>query len=82
MAMELGGALGNLADRINPELGYVVDFIWIGDFPVFNLADAAIVLGAFILVIGMWRQEKKHENRGQDDDRGLMTDGTNETDEL
>ncbi len=59
MALELGGALGNLADRINPELGYVVDFIWIGDFPVFNLADAAIVIGAFILVIGMWRQDEQ-----------------------
>ena len=82
MAMELGGALGNLADRINPELGYVVDFIWIGDFPVFNLADAAIVLGAFILVIGMWRQEKKHEDRAQEDGHDLMTDDTNETDEI
>ena len=61
LAMELGGALGNLADRINPELGYVVDFIWIGDFPVFNLADSAIVIGAFILVIGMWRQEKSEK---------------------
>ena len=59
MGMELGGALGNLADRINPELGYVVDFIWIGNFPVFNLADSAIVIGAVILVIGMLVQEKK-----------------------
>ena len=61
MAMELGGALGNLADRINPELGYVVDFIWVGNFPVFNIADAAIVIGAVILVIGMWHQEKKEQ---------------------
>ena len=61
LAMELGGALGNLADRINPELGYVVDFIWIGNFPVFNLADSAIVIGAFVLIIGMWKQEKKEE---------------------
>lgn len=62
LAMELGGALGNLADRLNPELGYVVDFIWVGNFPVFNLADAAIVIGAFILVIGMWTQEKKEQD--------------------
>ena len=59
LALELGGALGNLADRINPELGYVVDFIWIGDFPVFNLADSAIVIGAFVLLIGMWNEERK-----------------------
>ncbi|MBR6089233.1 MAG: signal peptidase II [Anaerolineaceae bacterium] len=58
LALELGGALGNLADRVNPALGYVVDFIWVGSFPVFNLADASIVIGAFVLVIGMWRQEK------------------------
>ena len=59
LALELGGALGNLADRINPELGYVVDFIWIGDFPVFNIADSAIVIGAFVLLIGMWNEERK-----------------------
>ena len=83
MAMELGGALGNLADRFNPKLGYVVDFIWIGDFPVFNLADAAIVIGAVILVIGMWRQEKTGKtSSGSGDDENRITDGTNETDEL
>lgn len=83
MAMELGGALGNLADRINPELGYVVDFIWVGDFPVFNLADAAIVIGALILVLGMWRQEKVEKmRRAQDSAENRMTDETNETDGL
>ncbi len=62
MAMELGGALGNLADRLNPALGYVVDFIWVGNFPVFNLADAAIVIGAVILVIGMTVSERSGKN--------------------
>ena len=62
MAMELGGALGNLMDRINPELGYVVDFIWVGNFPVFNIADSAIVIGAVIMVLGMWRQENDEKN--------------------
>ncbi len=62
MAMELGGAMGNLADRLNPNLGYVVDFIWIGNFPVFNLADSAIVIGAFILLLGMMRQDKTEDN--------------------
>ena len=61
LALELGGALGNLADRLNPALGYVVDFIWIGNFPVFNLADSAIVIGAFVLVLGMWRQEREKQ---------------------
>ena len=68
MAMELGGALGNLADRVNPELGYVVDFIWVGNFPVFNLADSAIVIGAFIMVIGMWQQDKAEKIRSEAQD--------------
>lgn len=67
LALELGGAMGNLADRLNPELGYVVDFIWIGNFPVFNLADSAIVIGAFVLVIGMWRQEKEKKDPGPEE---------------
>ena len=62
LALELGGALGNLADRLNPNLGYVVDFIWVGNFPVFNLADSAIVIGAFVLIIGMWRQDKMEKS--------------------
>ena len=66
LALELGGALGNLADRLNPELGYVVDFIWIGDFPVFNLADSAIVIGAFVLIIGMWQQERNSQTDQSD----------------
>lgn len=61
LAFQLGGALGNLIDRINPRVGYVVDFIWIGNFPVFNLADVSIVCGAAILIIGMWTTEEKGE---------------------
>ncbi|HTG02776.1 MAG TPA: signal peptidase II [Bradyrhizobium sp.] len=45
----LGGAAGNLADRLRH--GAVVDFIVIGRWPPFNLADAAIVMGAGLLVL-------------------------------
>lgn len=50
----LGGAIGNLIDRIR--LGYVVDFISVKfgsmyDFPVFNIADVAIVIGTFLIMI-------------------------------
>jgi len=45
----LGGALGNFSDRIR--LGYVVDFIDLGWFPVFNLADSSIVLGVLTLFV-------------------------------
>lgn len=52
LALVLGGALGNVIDRIR--LGYVTDFIqvWFGNwaFPSFNVADAAITVGAAILI--------------------------------
>ncbi|MBE0467694.1 MAG: signal peptidase II, partial [Candidatus Desulforudis sp.] len=50
----LGGALGNLADRIR--YGKVVDFIDLGFWPVFNLADVAIVAGAALLALAMLRR--------------------------
>ena len=43
LGLQLGGATGNLVDRVR--LGYVVDFIDVGAWPVFNLADSAIVVG-------------------------------------
>ncbi len=53
LALVLGGAVGNLIDRIL--LGYVTDFIqvWFGDwaFPSFNVADAGISVGAALLII-------------------------------
>ena len=53
LALVLGGAFGNLIDRIL--LGYVTDFIqvWFGNwaFPSFNVADSAITVGAALLII-------------------------------
>jgi len=43
-----GGALGNLYDRMS--LGYVIDFIKIGWWPVFNLADAFLTAGIFLVL--------------------------------
>lgn len=45
----IGGAIGNLIDRIR--LDYVVDYLDFRIWPVFNLADSAIVVGAGILII-------------------------------
>ncbi|BCV20912.1 signal peptidase II [Moorella sp. Hama-1] len=47
LALMLGGALGNLLDRLR--FGYVVDFLDLRIWPVFNLADMAIVAGVIIL---------------------------------
>ena len=53
VALILGGAIGNLIDRIS--LGYVVDFIHVyyqnSHFPAFNIADSAITLGTILLLI-------------------------------
>ncbi len=45
----LGGATGNLADRLIK--GYVVDYISIGSFPVFNLADSLLSVGIFLIIV-------------------------------
>jgi signal peptidase II len=55
MIFQLGGAVGNLIDRIR--FGYVIDFISIGDFPVFNVADAAISTGVAVLLLSVLYQE-------------------------
>ncbi|MFZ5646128.1 MAG: signal peptidase II [Bacillota bacterium] len=52
-----GGALGNLVDRVR--FGEVVDFLDFRVWPVFNLADSAIVVGAALLVLVFWRLEGK-----------------------
>jgi signal peptidase II len=49
LGLILGGAVGNLIDRVR--LGYVVDFIDLRWWPVFNLADSAIVIGVLLLVL-------------------------------
>ena len=49
LGLLLGGAVGNLMDRIR--LGRVTDFIDVGAWPIFNLADSAIVTGIVILVV-------------------------------
>lgn len=56
-----GGALGNLIDRIKSERG-VVDFLDVGigtvRWPVFNVADMALTIGAIILALSLWREER------------------------
>jgi signal peptidase II len=59
MSMQLGGAIGNLIDRLT--LGRVTDFISVGTFPVFNLADASISIGAAILLLGVWLTERSEK---------------------
>jgi signal peptidase II len=60
LGLILGGAVGNLTDRIvrGPGVsGRVVDFIDFRIWPVFNLADSAIVIGAFVVALASFRRE-------------------------
>jgi signal peptidase II len=61
IGLVLGGALGNLVDRaFRPGEGFlgggVVDFIDLQWWPVFNLADSAIVVGAIVLFLAQWSE--------------------------
>ncbi len=53
----IGGAVANLIDRAMH--GSVTDFIAIGTFPVFNLADACISIGAGMMLLEWWMQRKR-----------------------
>ncbi|HMD79789.1 MAG TPA: signal peptidase II, partial [Anaerolineales bacterium] len=74
MSMQLGGAVGNLIDRLT--LGRVTDFISIGTFPVFNVADASISVGAVVLLLGVWLTEMSEK---QEKAKIMASDQTGET---
>ena len=61
LCLILGGAIGNLIDRVY--LGHVIDYIqvWLGSYPwpAFNIADAAISIGAVLLILGSFGSNSK-----------------------
>lgn len=57
LALQLGGAVGNLVDRVIQ--GTVTDFISVGSFPVFNLADSSISIGVAVLIVAMWVGDRR-----------------------
>lgn len=75
LAMQAGGAVGNLVDRIT--IGHVTDFVSVGNFPVFNVADSSITLGVVVLLISLYiderrrmSEEKKAAQAGQAEKEG------------
>lgn len=66
LMLQLAGAIGNLIDRLT--IGHVTDFISVGKFAVFNIADASIVMGVVVLVVGMfyieWKEKKNKRKNG------------------
>ena len=59
-----GGAIGNVVDRVRSSRG-VIDFLdfGVGEYrwPVFNVADIAVTVGALLLAFSLWREEQKQE---------------------
>ena len=67
IAMICGGALGNLIDRVRSPRG-VVDFLDVGvgavRWPVFNVADMAVTIGAILLALSLWSEESRPREDG------------------
>jgi signal peptidase II len=67
LGLQLGGALGNLIDRLT--VGHVIDFLDFQIWPVFNVADSSIVCGAILLaLLILW--EERQEKRGLESAEG------------
>jgi signal peptidase II len=80
LGLILGGALGNLTDRIvrGPRLtGKVIDFIDVHVWPVFNVADSAVVIGAVLLALSATRDgERARPDPQEDGSRGAGDQAT------
>jgi len=69
MGMQLGGALGNVIDRLTQgdlstlTTGPVTDFISVGNFAVFNVADASISVGVAVLLLGAFFKERSERKQ-------------------
>jgi signal peptidase II len=63
MACVLAGALGNLVDRI--QWGYVLDFFEIRGFPIFNVADACITVGAVFIILAILFGGEHNRSKGK-----------------
>ncbi len=60
LGLQMGGALGNLIDRLMQDM-HVTDFVSIGRFAVWNIADASIFVGTLILIFGVWLEDRKQK---------------------
>jgi signal peptidase II len=59
LGLVVGGALGNLTDRVfRSHGGAVVDFIALHFWPTFNIADSCIVVGGILAAVLLWREER------------------------
>ena len=63
LSLMLGGAIGNLIDQFS--LGFVTDFVAMGRFPIYNVADSAVTIGVGLMLLDMIIKE----NNGSKTDR-------------
>lgn len=63
MILQFAGAAGNLVDRLM--FGHVTDFLSVGRFAIFNVADASISVGVAVLILGVWLKERAEKKQAQ-----------------
>jgi signal peptidase II len=61
LMLQFSWAVGNLTDRI--QFGHVTDFISVGNFAIFNIADASISVGVVVLILGVWITDMADKRR-------------------
>jgi signal peptidase II len=79
IGLQMGGAIGNLVDRVR--LGYVVDFIDLGAWPVFNLADSAIMVGLAGLFLTLTSTRDSNTSKLETDGENMLLPATSEDEE-
>ena len=62
--LQFGGAIGNIVDRIR--LGHVTDFLDVGWWPVFNIADSSIVIGIAMMIFYFWFLDEAQNKESED----------------
>jgi signal peptidase II len=67
LVLQFAGAVGNLVSRV--QYGYVVDFVSVGSFAVFNVADASITVGVAVLLLTVileeWKERRKKKTASE-----------------
>ncbi|MEO2074975.1 MAG: signal peptidase II [Bacillus sp. (in: firmicutes)] len=65
LALMLGGAIGNFIDRVvrKEVVDFIHTYIFTYNFPVFNIADSALVVGVIVLMIQMLREERESKEK-------------------
>jgi signal peptidase II len=67
LSLILSGTTGNLIDRLNPAVGGITDFVYIGPWPAFNVADSSITIGVILLAYSLLFVKEKSRGAGSHD---------------